>query len=110
VEEDREDDRVICSDEDRRYCSICFGRLSGEEEQEQEEEETLLLPVNEPTVECDRCLSRSHLTCLAKMTLKEHATSNYQLIPTISCCPMCDVERPWSQIVKERTTTATTPR
>ena len=42
-----------------------------------------------------------HLICLAKMALKEYATTKHQLIPTISCCPMCDVERKWSQIVQQ---------
>jgi predicted GIY-YIG superfamily endonuclease len=107
---------IVCSAEDRQYCSICFDTLVGEKNEdkdEEEEEETAddsrqsLVQQHhrqqmgeEPASECNLCQSRSHLTCLAKMSLKEHATSAFQLIPTISCCPMCDVQSPWSQVVQ----------
>ena len=118
---------VVCSAEDRRYCSICFDRLpaatqEGEKEIEEVVEacieeraedyfddgtnadmETDACLLVEPIAECCACLTLSHLTCLAKMSLAEHATSTYQLIPTTSCCPVCDEERPWSDVVKSCT-------
>lgn len=117
----RKEGTVVCSAEDRRYCSICFDRLiksarDGKDgrnvtedvarEKELDDDGTRVememdasLPV-EPIAECDACLSLSHMTCLAKMSLTEHATSTYQLIPTAASCPVCDAERSWANIVK----------
>tara|TARA_B100000795_G_scaffold70336_1_gene49245 strand:+ start:75 stop:1109 length:1035 start_codon:yes stop_codon:yes gene_type:complete len=104
------EETIMCSAQDRRYCSICFDCLDGDDDDDDTSTSSsssssslvkMTSTLIETTTECDVCTSRSHLICLAKMALKEYATTKHQLIPTISCCPMCDVERKWSQIVQQ---------
>ncbi|CAG0897196.1 unnamed protein product [Cyprideis torosa] len=62
----------------------------------------------EDLVHCTRCLTQSHLSCLADTFLDAEPT--HQSVPLSGSCPFCEAELLWGDLISQRKTNSEKPR